>query len=119
MPLYTLARTTFPRKADAEKRVRKILHTTPLGQRLIGGELRLLLGVLAKHPRADEKLKGGIVGITVGLNTSDTGMTARGFQLVRPDGSYTPFLIFAPLEPMPLWPEVSMRQPAMRLLIQF
>jgi len=91
MPLYTLARTTFPRKADAEKRVREILHTTPLGQHLVGGELRLLLGVLAKHPHSDEKLKGGVIAITVGLNTSDTGITARGFQIVRPDGSYTTF----------------------------
>ena len=91
MPLFTLARTTFPRKADAEKRVQEILHTTPLHQHLIGSELRLLLGVLAKHPHADEKLKGGVVAITVALNTSDTGITSRGFQVVRPDGSYTTF----------------------------
>jgi hypothetical protein len=91
MPLYTLGRTTFPRKLDAEKRVQEILHGTPLHQPLVGAELRLILGVLARHPYADEMLKGGIIGITVAMNISDTGLSSPGFQVVHVDGSYTTF----------------------------
>jgi hypothetical protein len=91
MALYTLGRTTFPRKLDAEKRVQEILHSTPLHQQLAGADFRLILGVLARHPHADEKLKGGIVAVTVAMNTSDTGISARGFQVVHVDGTYTTF----------------------------
>jgi hypothetical protein len=91
MPLYTLGRTTFPRKLDAEQRVKEILHGTPLHQHLVGSDMRLVIGVLAKHPHSDEKLKGGIVAITVATNVSDTGISARGFQVVHIDGTYTTF----------------------------
>jgi hypothetical protein len=91
MPLYTLGRTTFPRKLDAEQRVKEILHGTPLHQRLVGADLRLILGVLAKHPHSDEKLKGGVVAITVAMNVSDTGISSKGFQVVHVDGTYETF----------------------------
>ena len=90
MPLFTLGRTTFPRKEDAEKRVKEILLGTPIDQPLAGDDLRLILGVLARHPHSEKKLKGGIVGITVAINTSDTGLSALGFRVTRPTGPTRP-----------------------------
>jgi hypothetical protein len=91
MAVYTLGRTAFPRKSDAEKRIKEILHGTSLHQPLADADLRLILGVLARQPYADEIFKGGIAGITVTMNTADTGISSRGFQVVHVDGSFTPF----------------------------
>jgi hypothetical protein len=91
MPTYVIGRITFPRKKDALARVREILHNTPLYQQLVGEDARLVLGVLARHPRADQKLAGGIVGLTVAINEDDTGLSSRGFQIIRPNGSLETF----------------------------
>jgi hypothetical protein len=91
MALYTLGRITFPRKADAEMQVREILHKAPLHERLTGAKFLLVLGVLAKHPHADEKLEGGMIGLTVAFNVSSDGRYSRGFQIIRPDGAYIDF----------------------------
>jgi hypothetical protein len=91
MPAYIIGRITFPRKKDAVARIREILHNTPLHQQLVGEDARLILGVLARHPRCNQKLARGIVGLTVANNESDTGLSSRGFQIIRPNGSLDTF----------------------------
>jgi hypothetical protein len=81
----------FPRKKDAVARIQKILHSTPLHQQLAGEDARLLFGVLARDVHSDRKLARGIMGITVALNENDTGLSSRGFQIIRPDGSLEKF----------------------------
>jgi len=86
---FILGSFTFRTKGDAVKSVQHVLHNAPVGELLSGDDLELALALLDRHPLRADKLAGGIAGVSVLMNNE--GYVARGFHIVRPDGSTKDF----------------------------
>lgn len=77
----------FPTKRAAQSEIRRILHDTPLGQRLVGAEAELITALVGLHHKADEKIGSGIGWIEV----RQIEYGAKGFWIIRTDGSVDDF----------------------------
>jgi hypothetical protein len=86
---FTLGRLRYRTKSEAAAAAQRILHTAPLGQLLRGDDLDLAVALLDRHHDRENKLAGGMVGITVLKN--NVHLRSRGFHIVRPDGSTMDF----------------------------
>ena len=86
---FILGSFTFGTKGEAVKSVQHVLHNAPVGELLAGRDLELVLALLDRHPHREDKLAGGMAGIAVLMNNE--GYLARGFHVMRPDGSTKDF----------------------------
>jgi hypothetical protein len=105
MAQFVLGSFTFATKGDAVKSVQHILHNAPVGELLDGADLELVSAVINHHPDREEKLAGGMVSVKVLMNNE--GYLARGFHVVRPDGSTASFSYRVALGQAPRTPTVQ------------
>ncbi len=77
----------FSSKSTAEEFYRQILNKGSIGRDLDDGEFRVLMDLLALHPRVTEKIGVGVTRFSIG--TSEYG--TRAFLLHREDGSHEDF----------------------------
>lgn len=84
----------FKTKKAATAAVREILYRYQPGDTLTDSDAEFMLGVLCRHPEADEKVGCGVSSIQVEQN----GPTV-GFWLTRRDGSRTDFSFVACITP--------------------
>ena len=78
---------TFPTKKAFQERARKILYSCDPGERVNDADAVFLLGLLARHPNAVEKIGVGISH----FGTQRTEYGNIGFILIRTDGTWTDF----------------------------
>jgi len=77
-----IGRFAFARKMDAEAHIKKIFKEAVWGEPLAGEEHEFVLSLLLRHPRAQEKLSGGLSHFTVNSN----GYGYHCFYIHRPIG---------------------------------
>jgi uncharacterized protein DUF3223 len=87
MTQFLLGQRIFKTKRQAELEVRRILHTAPIDQLLSDDEDRLIRALHELHPRREI---ADPLGFCVSINDY-RGTPARGFQVVDPFGSQSPF----------------------------
>lgn len=75
-------------KDDLGGRARRILHTTPPGKSLEEEDFQFMIGLLLRHPRAEEKFGDGVRAIRIEPNGVWGGVM---FVAERLDGSVTDF----------------------------
>jgi hypothetical protein len=85
--LLALASEEFDSRTAAQRRIKEILKTTPVGTSLAGKDLELMQALLVRHPRSAEKIGSGVAEIRI-----HPGLHNRpGFWLHRTDGTSTDF----------------------------
>ncbi len=89
-PTFSLGGMTFDAKTRVSEYVKGVLSSTPFEQALTGVEFLVLRDLLNWHPDAEQKIGVGIERIEVRRNETHA-KNARGFWLVRSDGSETDF----------------------------
>ncbi len=85
----------FPTKTAATHAIRAVLYRYPPGQTLNEKDAHFMLGVLALHKEAAQKVGVGVASFSVEVNPHGT----RGFWLTRTDGTRTDFSFIACLTP--------------------
>jgi hypothetical protein len=90
----TIGRWTFPTKKAALAEVRRVLHNSVPYEMLEGDDYELILALVKLHRNADEKFTGGCIGIRVQWNCVPGYAPARGFHIVRADGTTMEFSIY-------------------------
>jgi hypothetical protein len=85
---YDIAGHTFETQKDLVAHVQSILHRYPAPTRLEGDDAVVMSDLLTRHPRAEEKIGGGIRAIWIRRNMGGFG---NGFFLERVDGTWVDF----------------------------
>lgn len=83
----TLGGRVFDSKTQVTEYVRDVMRTHPLGP-LAGEPLSVISELLSFHPESETKFGPGVARIDLRINRNYSG-TARGFWIVRVDGSET------------------------------
>jgi hypothetical protein len=83
----TIGTQTFDTKDAAPRFIRKILYRHPLRAPIVGPDHTVLLGLLGKHPSADEKIGFGVKHFTVEKAMGGS----QCFYITRVDGSRSGF----------------------------
>jgi hypothetical protein len=87
MGQITVGKFTFKTKSKATEKTKEILNSATFGIPLTGESHEFMVGLIALHPRAADKIGCGIDNFTVNRNY----MGGRGFYLNRMDGSTIDF----------------------------
>jgi len=87
----TLGHLKFDRRGDAVIYLKEMLHRYDVGDRVSADDAVILRAALENHPRASEKIGGGVVHFSV--RSADFG--TKCFWLNRPDGTTEKFSITA------------------------
>lgn len=87
MAVFTVARWTYPSKKVLLAHLQALLHGTPEDTLLVGDDAELLHALILRHPKAEEKIGGGVKGFVVGRDT----FGGRQFRVARYDGTQEPF----------------------------
>lgn len=91
-----IANRTFPTKKSLQDEIKRILHQSPLDQKLEGDDYKLIRALLDRHPQAEQKVGCGVRSIFV---VKFPPYCSCGFELVRIDGSRTDFSYLQCLNP--------------------
>lgn len=89
-PTFALGGVTFDAKTQIGNYVKEVLAGARLDTFLAGEQYDVMRDLLNWHPEAEQKIGVGVAGIKVSAN-DEFGKKARGFWLVRVDGSVTDF----------------------------
>jgi hypothetical protein len=92
----SIAGRVFKTKKALQDEIKRILHDSPLDERLEGNDYELVRALLDRHPSAEIKVGSGVRAIRV---VNFQPYKNRGFELERVDGSRTDFSYLRCLNP--------------------
>jgi hypothetical protein len=95
MPTFELGATTFRTKGEATQYFRALLRSCEIGAPIEEPDATRLLDLIKLHPESRSKLGTGVSY----FRAAHTLFGARGFEIVRTDGSIADFSIYCCLQP--------------------
>ena len=101
--MITVANESFKTKTALEEKIRAILWSYKVGDKLNNYDFVFIRGLLDRHPRAAEKIGPGVVGMVI----HDNGMGTQGFSSVWVDGTIQSFSYKACTSPSTKWTKFS------------